>query len=99
MSKVYMIVTNDEYEMPVKCDIIGAKAVSEYMGISLSYLRQMLCGAKPWVKRYKAVVIDNANLTKKNQYMRYKRYSMKHDRTEYNRLRYKKKKENACSQG
>lgn len=99
MSKVYMIVTNDEYETPVKLDVIGVKKVAEFIGVSENKARLMLCGANKWKTEYKAVLVDDANLTKKNQYMRYKRYSMKHDRTEYDRQRYKKRKENACSQG
>jgi len=93
MSKVYMIVTNDEYETPVKCDIIGAKDVADYMGISLSYLRQMLCGAKPWAKKYKVIVIDQAKLHEKNRMYYNKRYYMTHDRTEYYKQYYKNNKE------
>lgn len=31
--KAYMIVTNDELELPVKMDIFGAKAAADYLGI------------------------------------------------------------------
>lgn len=34
--KVYMIVTNDEYETPVACDILGTKVVASYLGLSYS---------------------------------------------------------------
>lgn len=30
--KAYMIVTNDELELPVKMDIFGAKAAADYLG-------------------------------------------------------------------
>lgn len=94
MSKVYMIVTNDEYETPVKCDIIGAKVVADYMGISPTYLRRMICGSVPWSKKqkYKAIVIGEADLLKKNKPFYNKIYSMTHDRSEYYRARYKAKK-------
>lgn len=95
MSKVYMIVTNDEYETPVKCDIIGAKAVSEYMGISLTYLRRMICGSVPWSKKqkYKAIVVGEADLLKKNKPFYKKIYSMTHDRSEYYKHYYQNNKE------
>lgn len=95
MSKVYMIVTNDEYETPVKCDIIGAKAVAEYMGISLSYLYCMVVGSKPWsIKlKYKAICIGEAKLKQKNKNMYSKKYAMEHDRTEYYRQWYLKNKQ------
>jgi len=48
-----MIITNDKFETPVKCDVIGAQAVADYLGISLQYLRRMLCGAAPWSRKHK----------------------------------------------
>lgn len=86
-----MIVTNDEYEIPVKTDIIGVKAVAEYLGLSESYVRKMLCGYNPFVGKYKAVLIGEANLTEKNA-NNYREV----DRTEYFREYYKnhKKKPN-----
>lgn len=87
MSKVYMIVTNDKYETPVKSDVIGAKAVAEYMGISESYVRKMLCGYKPFVGKYKAVLIGEANLTEKNM-----NFYKSVDRSEYYKEYYKKNK-------
>ncbi len=94
MSKIYMIVTNDEFEIPVKTDVIGAKAVAEFMGIeSVSYLRQMMCGRKSWGKRaYKALPMEEARLTETNSYIRRKRYDMKRDRTQYYTKRYYAKK-------
>lgn len=89
MSKVYMIVTNDEYETVVKSDVIGAKAVAEYMGISESYVRKMLCGYKPFVGKYKAVLIGDANLTEKNM-----NFYKSVDRTEYFKEYYQRNKKN-----
>lgn len=90
MSKIYMIVTNDDFETPVKCDVIGAQAVADYMGVSLQYLREMLCGAKPWSKKqkYKAVCMGEAGLAQKHHNL----WAMTHDRTEYYRQYYLKRK-------
>lgn len=40
--KAYMIVTNDEFELPVKMDIFGAKAAADYLGIPEQTLRTCL---------------------------------------------------------
>ena len=55
---LYMIVTNDEYEFPLKCDIVGAKAASEYLGIKVNYLNKCICLNK-WshMSKKKAVII------------------------------------------
>ena len=39
---LYNIVTNDEYEIPVACDLVGARAVGEYLGINEAYVRRCL---------------------------------------------------------
>lgn len=94
MSKLYMIVTNDEYELPVKCDVVGAKAVADYMRISISYLRRMMCGSAPWSKKmsYKAVPTGEARLLEKNKPFYNKQYAAAHDRSEYYREYWRKKK-------
>lgn len=55
--KAYMIVTNDELELPVAMDIFGAKAAADYLGIPEQTLRTCLhrihgagkhTGIKPW---------------------------------------------------
>lgn len=94
MSKLYMIVTNDEYELPVKCDVVGAKAVADYMGISITYLRRMMCGSAPWSKKmeYKAVPIGEARLLEKNKPFYNKRYAATHDRSKYYKEYFRKKK-------
>lgn len=94
MSKIYSIVTNDELELPIKCDIVGIKAAAKELNISASYLMQLMCGAKPWPSksRYKAVCVGNADLFKKNKNLYHKRYAMLHDRTEYFKAYHQKKK-------
>lgn len=88
MSKIYMIVTNDEYETPVKTDVVGVKAVAEYMEVSESYVRKMLCGYKPFAGKYKVINMGEAGLTKKNAY-KYKSV----DRSEYFKEYYQRNKE------
>lgn len=55
--KTYMIVTNDEYELPVGHDIVGAKAAAEYLGMTVQNFRRCLSSGR-WSKyrRYKAAV-------------------------------------------
>ena len=55
--KTYMIVTNDEYELPVRLDIVGAKAAAEDLGMTVQNFRRCLSSGR-WSKyrRYKAAV-------------------------------------------
>lgn len=52
--KVYMIVTNDIYEEPIQCDIVGQKAVADYIGCSVSYIWRHLKINK-WDGKYKVI--------------------------------------------
>ena len=54
-TKIYDIVTNDIYELPVKYDRRGAKAVGEYLGMSENNVRKYLF-INRWQGRYKAIV-------------------------------------------
>jgi hypothetical protein len=56
--KLYNIVTNDEYEIPILCDIVGARAVGEALGMKEGYVRRCLCTGK-WshLRTKKAVVV------------------------------------------
>jgi hypothetical protein len=59
-----MIVTNDEFELPVKMDIFGAKAAADYLGIPEQTLRTCL-HRDSWCRkthRYKAVVDEDATI-------------------------------------
>lgn len=52
--KVFMIVTNDEYETPVICDVVGKQAVADYLGITLTTLYRCIKADK-WKGKYKAI--------------------------------------------
>lgn len=55
--KVYMIVTNDQYETPIAFDLVGAKQAAAYLGVSVNRFRKNLCtGIWNHKQKYKAVV-------------------------------------------
>lgn len=60
--KMYNIVTNDIYELPVACDIKGAQAAADYLGISKSNLWRCMKADK-WPGKYKAVYIGDFDKT------------------------------------
>ena len=72
--KMYTIVTNDEYELPVAIDIKGAKSVADYLGISIQSLRHRIMRDR-WSGKYKAVVSGVVPEVDRKQYM--KRYVRK----------------------
>lgn len=88
--KLYNIVTNDEYELPIKQDLKGAKEASEYLGISVSVFRTKLCTDKWGKLKYKAYVSGIVE-TDKKEYMR--KYGRSEKRKEINRRYYWKHKE------
>ena len=49
-----MIVTNDEYETPIVCDIVGKQATADYLGIGMTQFWRCLKADK-WIGEYKAV--------------------------------------------
>lgn len=53
--KVYMIVTNDEYETPIACDVVGAKTVSDFLGISYSKFYNNMINDNWKYLEYKAI--------------------------------------------
>ena len=55
-TKVYDIVTNDRYELPVKYHLVGAKAVAKYIGMTENKVRKCLYYGK-WNGEYKAVAV------------------------------------------
>lgn len=56
--KLYNIVTNDQYEIPIKCDIIGARAVGEYLGMKENYVSRCICtGRWSHLRKEKAVIV------------------------------------------
>ena len=56
--KIYNIVTNDKYEMPIKCDLVGTREVAEYLGMRENYISRCICTGK-WshLRKKKAVVV------------------------------------------
>lgn len=55
VTKIYDIVTNDKYELPVKYHLVGAKNVANYIGISEVTVRKYLCYG--WHGKYKAIEV------------------------------------------
>ena len=55
---LYNIVTNDEYEIPLLCDIVGAKAVAEKLGMTENSIWRC-CNTGHWshLRKKKAVVV------------------------------------------
>lgn len=78
MGKVnlYMIVTNDKYELPVKCDA-KVEDVADFLNTTPSNVRHMVCKPRKNSK-YKVVVIGKVRFDKK-EYA--KRYAITHDRS------------------
>lgn len=56
VTKLYSIVTNDEYEFPVVCDIVGQQATADYLGIWLSTFNRHLKNEK-WKGDLKAIEV------------------------------------------
>lgn len=52
--KLFSIVTNDEYEFPVVCDILGFQAAVDYLGIALSTAYNYIYSGK-WPGKYKII--------------------------------------------
>lgn len=67
-TKIYMAVTNDEYELPTNFRFVGAKAAAEFLGISVNGLRQRMCRYQgcvwPKIGEYKVVAIDAVHISK-----------------------------------
>lgn len=59
---IYNIVTNDAYEIPLVCDLVGARAVAEYLGMRENYVSRCICTGK-WshLRKKKAVVVGTKN--------------------------------------
>ena len=92
--KTYMIVTNDEHETPVKHDLKGACEVAVYLGLSVNRVRKNLhSGVWNHKQKYKAVVDESGTVDAiERRRERCKRYDLTHDRTEYFRQYYRRKK-------
>lgn len=54
--KIYDVVTNDRYELPVKYHLVGAKSVAKYLGVTENIVRQCLHRGR-FKGEYKAVEV------------------------------------------
>lgn len=81
---LYTIVTNDKYELPVKCDI-RVKEVAEFLNTTTGNVRNMVF--KPRKRAKYKIIVTGKVLFNKREYD--KRYSLTHDRSKYYRERYK----------
>lgn len=89
---LYTIVTNDEYELPVKCDL-RVKEAAEFLLTNPNNLRNMVC--KPRKKSpYKVIVSGKVVFNRK---MYDKKYCMTHDRSKYYKEWHRKRKDKNMS--
>lgn len=79
-TKIYNVVTNDELEMPLAIGLIGAKAVSDFTGLTVSKIRKNLFYDSWGRSKYKAVEVG---LVENNQEAYMIKYNLTHDRSEY----------------
>lgn len=95
--KTYMIVTNDSYELPVSGELVGTEAVAEKLGVSITRVRHGLCRGFSKKAKYKVVVVKDKQIEDMQQYNREysKKYGITHDRSEYYRQYYRRKKTGA----
>ena len=96
--KTYIIVTNDELEFPVSDEIIGSKKVAKELGITLNRFYHCMYSGFPRKAKLKAVVIEDKQFEDAESHQRElcKQYAMTHDRTEYYKNRYLKRKAGEC---
>lgn len=85
---LYTIVTNDEYELPVKSDIT-AKEAADFLDITTNAVHQRVF--KP-AKRSKYKIVVSGRVKFDESAYR-KMYSLTHDRSQYFKEYYRKKKE------
>lgn len=91
--KVYMMVTNDKYELPVKLDIMGAQGVADYMGLTIGHVRKCLA-RNYWPDKNKVKpVFDEygSQLVIKERGKKWEYGTEEYN--EYQRKRYREKKE------
>lgn len=87
-----MIVTNDEYETIVAMDLIGAKSVSEYLGLTVGTVRKYIhYGYWGHTNRYKAVIDEyGTELHAKDKILSQYEKSLRN--VKYNRTNYLRRK-------
>lgn len=89
--KIYDIVTNDLLELPVAFNLIGAKAVGEFIGISEQAVRTKLFKSNWGKSKYKAIEAGSIVYDQK-RYNKF--YSLTHDRSQYFKEYYERKVRN-----
>ena len=52
-----MVVTNDDYELPLAIDLVGAKEVSAFTGLTIGTIRSYLSRDK-FGGKYKVVIME-----------------------------------------
>lgn len=89
---LYTIVTNDEYEFPVRCDI-RVKEAADFLETTTGNVRNMVL--KPRKKsKYKVIITGKVKFDKRAYC---KMYSMTHDRSAYYKERYGRLKSERCA--
>lgn len=98
VTKIYDIVTNDEYELPVKLHVVGTQAVGEFIGTSANNIAKRMSRGS-WPGKYKAIETGvKRPLTENQKRIRNKKkckeyYYKNHERLlEYQRERYRMRK-------
>lgn len=91
---IYLIVTNDEYELPV-AERIGIRACSEFIGLTEGTIASNI-SKNQWGKRskYKVVLLGRYEKEfdkKKYDKAYYQEYIKTHDRSEYFKKRWREK--------
>lgn len=89
----FLIVTNNDLRLPL-ADCKNLREVSEYLGLSLQYVRELNCGSKSYSKKatYRIESYDDGIDKKEMRRIYHKKYDMTHDRSEYFRKRYNRLK-------
>lgn len=77
--KTYMIVTNDEYELPVAVGFVGMDAVAKWLGLNTSTVRGWVFRGAPIKSPYKVEVIEERQIEDMEQHKRdyHREYSRK----------------------
>lgn len=95
--KVYMIVTNDELETPVK-EAVGGKAAAEFLDISRELFYKYMVIGFPRKYKYKVIVLEDMlycqtedSRKERGRYTQ-KRWRMNRDMTEINRKNNERRK-------
>ena len=65
-TKIYDIVTNDEYELPLAYGIIGGQAAADFLGVSITTLWRSSKEQK-WHGKYKAIDAGRKRTTAKEK--------------------------------